>query len=258
MKTPIKYYSRFLLLLAVMATVGCVSSGANRSSGADPDAANQQHIRLALNYISSNNRDLARVHLEKAKLFNPRSAQLYNGYALLYQMEQEFKLAEQHYRKALAADSEYTLAHYNFAAFLFNQGRMQEALEQMQLVTQDLGYERRPQAFYILGLCQKRLGDIEAAVESFEKATQLSAGFAPPYIEAADIYFQQQNYPLSKMALDRFRQLSKPTAKSLWLSIRIEQLFGNRDTVASEGLKLKNLFPYSKENLEYQAWLKRS
>lgn len=255
MKNPIRNYSRFLLLLTVMATAGCVSSGANKSSGADPGAANQQHIRLALSYISSNNRDLARVHLEKAKAFNPRSAQLYNGYALLYQMEQEFELAERYYRKALAADSDYTLAHYNYSAFLFNQGRMQEALEEMQLVTQDLG---RPQAFYILGLSQKRLGDTAAAVESFEKATQLSAGFAPPFIEAAEIYFQQQNYPLSKMALDRFKQLSKPTSKSLWLSVRIEQRFGNRDKAASEGLKLKNLFPYSKENLEYQEWLKRN
>ncbi|MDB9793216.1 hypothetical protein OAD32_03910 [Porticoccaceae bacterium] len=94
MKNPIRNYSRFLLLLAVMVSAGCVSSGANKSAGADPDAANQQHIRLALSYISSNNRDLARVHLEKAKAFNPRSAQLYNGYALLYQMEQEFELAE--------------------------------------------------------------------------------------------------------------------------------------------------------------------
>ena len=258
MKNPIRNYSRFLLLLTVMATAGCVSSGANKSSGADPGAANQQHIRLALSYISSNNRDLARVHLEKAKAFNPRSAQLYNGYALLYQMEQEFELAERYYRKALAADSDYTLAHYNYSAFLFNQGRMQEALEELQLVTQGLGYERRPQAFYMLGLSQKRLGDTEAAVESFEKATQLSAGFALPFLEAAEIYFQQQNYPLSKMALDRFKQLSKPTSKSLWLSVRIEQRFGNRDKAASEGLKLKNLFPYSKENLEYQEWLKRN
>ena len=120
MKTPIRNYSRFLLLLVVITTAGCVSSGSNKSAGADPDAANRQHIRLALNYISSNNRDLARVHLEKAKAFNPRSAELYNGYALLYQMEQEFELAEQHYRKALSADKAYSLAQYNFAAFLFN------------------------------------------------------------------------------------------------------------------------------------------
>ena len=255
MRTPIRNYSRFLLLVAVVAIAGCVSSGANKSAGADPDAANQKHIRLALNYIASNNRDLARVHLEKAKIFNPRSAELYNGYALLYQMEQEFKLAEEHYRKALTTNKDYTLARYNFAAFLFNQGRMQDARQQMQKVTEDLGYERRAQAFYILGLSHNRLGDSAMALESFEKATQLSAGFAPPYIEAAAIYFQQGNYPLSKLALDRFRQLSEPTAQSLWLSVRLEERFGNRDNAASEGLKLKNLFPYSREAREYQARL---
>ncbi len=249
-----KAAATLFLLIAVLAIAGCVSSG---SGGANPDEAYRQHIKLALNYISSKNRDLARVHLEKASEFKPRSAELYNGYALLYQSEHEYELAEQHYHKALKEDKNYTLARYNFAAFLFNRGRMQEAREQMQKVTEDLGYERRAQAFYILGLSCIRLGDTEMALRSFEKATQLASGFAEPYLEAAEIYFQQKNYPLSKMALDRFRQLSQPTAQSLWLSVRVEERFGNRDNAASEGLKLKNLFPYSKENLEYQAWLKR-
>jgi len=250
-KRTIKALS-FSILIGLLSVAGCVSSG----GGSDPGQANQQHIKLALNYIASNNRDLARVHLQKASEFNSRSAALDNGYALLYQSEQEFELAERHYRKALKTDKHYTLARYNFAAFLFNQGRMQEAREQMQTVTEDLAYERRAQAFYILGLSAVQLGDSESGLESFEKATQLSSGFAPPYIQAAEIYFQQQRYPLSKLALDHFRQLSAPTAQSLWLSVRIENRFGNRDNAASEGLKLKNLFPYSKENLEYQAWLK--
>lgn len=243
-------------LVAALAVNGCVSTGSKSSSSANPDAANQQHIKLALKYIGSNNRDLARVHLEKAAQFNSRSPELYNAYALLYQMEQEFKIAEEYYQKALGKNKEYTLARYNFAAFLYNQGRIAEAREQIKLVSQDLGYERRAQAFYILGLTQKRMNDSEQALESFEKATQLSSGFPAPFLEAAELYFQQKNYPLCKLALDRFKQLSQPTAQSLWLSVRIESRFGNRDKASSDGLKLKNLFPYSQENLAYQAWLK--
>ena len=244
-------------LIVVLATTGCVTSSQKSASSANPEAANQQHIKLALKYIGSENRDLARVHLQKAAKFNSRSAELYNAYALLYQMEQEFKLAEDNYQKALARNKSYTMARYNFAAFLFNQGRMAEAREQMKWVSEDLGYERRAQAFYILGLTQKRMNDTEQALESFEKATQLSSGFSAPYLEAAELYFQQKNFPLSKLALDRFKQLSRPTAQSLWLSVRVEDRFGNRDKAASDGLKLKNLFPYSRENLAYQAWLKQ-
>lgn len=70
----------------------------------------------------------------------------------------------------------------------------------MQLVSEDLGYERRPQAFYILGLAQRKTGQMEEALESFEKATQLTPGFAPPFIEAAEIYFEQQKLPIAKRA----------------------------------------------------------
>ena len=124
---------------------------------------------------------------------------------------------------------------------------MAEARKQIELVTEDLEYERRAQAFYT-GPDPEQNGDSQMALQSFEKATQLSSGFPPPYIEAAELYFQQGNYPLCKLALDRFRQLSQPTAQSLWLAVRLEDRFGNRDKAASEGLKLKNLFPYSREN----------
>lgn len=129
-------------------------------------------------------------------------------------MEQETALAEKHFRKALASDKTDSSARYNFAAFLYNQRRFKEARQQMKLVSADLGYERRPQALYILGLAQRQTG---------------------------------QQYSL----------LAQPTAKSLWLAVRIEDSFGNRDAAASQGLKLKNLFPYSSENLEYQKWLKQ-
>ena len=253
----IGYVVKLGVLIAALAVTGCVSDGPKSANSENPDAASQRHIRLALKYIGSESRDLARVHLKKAAKYRSRSAQLDNAYALLYQSEQEFKLAEAHYKKALARDKKYTLARYNFAAFLYNQGRIEEARKQIELVSEDLEYDRRAQAFYILGLTQSKMGDSQLALQSFEKATQLSSGFAPPYIEAAELYFQQQNYPLCKLALDRFRQLSQPTAQSLWLAVRLEDRFGNRDRAASEGLKLKNLFPYSRENLAYQAWLKK-
>jgi type IV pilus assembly protein PilF len=249
------------LLLAVLisALLGCVSSTEIKRSAADPQEAFSRHIKLAMQYIGSRNRDLARVHLQKAAKFESRDrrAQLHNGYGLLYQMEQETALAEKHFRRALASDKTDSSARYNFAAFLYNQRRFKEARQQMKLVSADLGYERRPQALYILGLAQRQTGQQAEALRSFEKATQLLPAFALPYIEAAEIYFAQQQLPVAKRALQQYSLLAQPTAKSLWLAVRIEDSFGNRDAAASQGLKLKNLFPYSSENLEYQKWLKQ-
>ena len=248
-----------LLTIMVASFLGCVFSPETRKKTADPQAAFDQHIKLAMQYIGSKSRDLARVHLQKAERIESKAnrSQLHNGYALLYQMEQETELAEKHFRKAISSDKKDSMVRYNFAAFLYNQGRFQQALEQMQLVTEDLGYEGRTQAYYILGLSQRKTGQRAEALKSFARASQLTPGFAPPYLEAADIYFEQRKLPIAKRALDQYAYLAPPNAKSLWLAVRLEHSFGNRDGASSQGLKLKNLFPYSSENLEYQKWLKQ-
>jgi type IV pilus assembly protein PilF len=209
---------KYLLLAVVTLTIlGCVTSTDVKKSAANPEEAFSQHIKLAMQYIGSKNRDLARVHLKKAAKFSAkaRRSKLHNGYALLYQMEQETELAEKQFRKAIASNKTDSMARYNFAGFLYNQGRFKVALQQMKVVSADLGYERRPQAFYILGLAQRKTGQVTEALGSFEKATQLLPKFAPPYIEAAEIYFEQQKLPIAKRALYQYGSLAQPTAKSL-------------------------------------------
>ena len=53
-------------LVAALSITGCVSDAPKSANSENPAAASQQHIKLALKYIGSDNRDLARVHLEKA------------------------------------------------------------------------------------------------------------------------------------------------------------------------------------------------
>ena len=69
-------------------------------------------------------------------------------------------------------------------------------------------------------------------------------------------------YPASKDYFDRYAKLVKESgqpqsARSLWLGIRLERVFGNKDAEASLALQLKNNHPYSPEYLEYQNSLKK-
>ncbi|HEY7884529.1 MAG TPA: type IV pilus biogenesis/stability protein PilW, partial [Cellvibrionaceae bacterium] len=45
--------------------------------------------------------------------------------------------------------------------------------------------------------------------------------------------------------------MARPVPQVLLLGIKIERIFGNNDKEASYALMLKNLYPYSPENLEY-------
>ena len=166
-------------------------------------------------------------------------------------------LAEQHYRKAIGIDQNNSMVRYNFATFLYNHRRFAEALEQIEVASNDLDYARRPQAFYISGLIQRQLNRSAEALRSFVKVNQLLPEYAPPWLNTAEIYFEHKRFLEAVQALQQYSDLASPTAKSLWLAVRLEEYFGNRDAVASQGLKLKKLFPYSSENREYKEWLQR-
>ena len=75
-------------------------------------------------------------------------------------------------------------------------------------------------------------------------------------IELAEIYFDEENYAESKRYLDQYLLFAdRQSPQSLWLGIRIERIFGNKDKEASYALALRNLHPYSNEYLQYQATL---
>ena len=242
--------------------LGCASPATKPSAGGpDAKAAYQQHVSLAKQYIGLKNRELARIHLSKAERFQnavdkTRLSELYNGYALLYQSELEMELAEKYYRKALVSDATDSVARYNFSSFLFNQERFEEALEQIVIVSKDLDYRRRPQAFYITGLVQIRLGDTVGALKSFERATQLAAQFALPYLEIAKIYFDQKNDELAKQSVLYYMGLAGETAEGLWLLVQTELRMGNSQATLENGTKLKTLFPDSDEVVKYKGLLK--
>ena len=70
------------------------------------------------------------------------------------------------------------------------------------------------------------------------------------------MYFNEKNYAQSKRYLDQYSRLAPQNSpRSLWLGIRIERIFGNKDKEASYALALRNLYPYSNEYLKYQATL---
>ena len=104
---------------------------------------------------------------------------------------------------------------YNFAAFLYNHRRFIEALEQIEVASNNLGYARRPQAFYISGLVQRQLNRSVQGLGSLVKVNQLLPEYAPPWLNTVEIYFEQKRFLEAMQALQQYSDLASPTAKSL-------------------------------------------
>lgn len=237
-----------VLLLAACQTTSMLSPLSERDK-----KTLDTHLKLGFEYIRIDNRDGARRHLQKAIELAPRSAPANNGLAVLYQLDGENELAESHFKKSIQYDRSFTQARYNYATFLYTQSRFQEAFDAFSVVVKDINYDRRAMALALLGELSEKLNRPEKARASYEHALNLDRTLPKALIGLANMNYDEGDYAKAKNYLEKYdRSVRQRTAKSLWLGIRLENKFGNKDKKASYIIALRNLYPYSNEYLLYK------
>ena len=258
MKEPVSSVIRCRILcvgLIGLLLVGCVQTTSSGKRPVDKEKALESYITLGMAYLKQGNRDASRRNFEKALEINSRSHEAHNGMGLLYQLTGETELAEKSFIKALNEESGYTAARVNYGVFLYQQQRYQQAYTAFDKAAKDLTYNRRALVLAYVGQAADRLGDKARAKSAFEHSLSVDKNLALPMIELAQVSFDEEDYTSAKNYLDQYLTIAKCSPKSLWSGIRIERIFGNKDKEASYVLALKNLYPYSKEYLEYKTLL---
>lgn len=250
----------FSCILSLLLASGCVTTtieGSSQQPEVDKEQALDTRLQLAVGYLEKGEHERAREHLNKAMEINSRSAELHDVWALLYQKEIEFEAAESHYKKALSYDPTFTRGRNNYGLFLLRLGRVEEAYQQFVKGSEDLDYPKRAELLYKVGVTALKLGHHQEAEKAFTKAAILRPSMSEAYFELAEIAYDRADYLRSRQLLNRYNETKqRVSARALWLGIRLEHNSGNKDAEASQGMALRNLFPDSQENQEYQSWLK--
>ena len=83
--------------------------------------------RQGVNFVVSNQLDLAIEQLNRALALEPANVEAHNNLGLVYRRMNEFDLAERSFLKALAVNRDYGAAHYNLALLYEDTGRLDEA-----------------------------------------------------------------------------------------------------------------------------------
>lgn len=251
------YHRVFLSAVLVGSLSACVTT-TNRTP-VDSDAAHDKRIELGMKYLEVGKRDNARWQFSKAMEMKKNSAPGYHGIALVHQANGEMGHAENAFKKALryASPKQLSPIRMSYGRFLMDRGEAKSACELFESAAGDFDYQGRAEALYFAGQCAQKTGNTVRVKPAYEHALTLNPTLVPPMIELAEIYFREGEYAKSKRILTRFETVAKPTAASLWLGIRIERIFGNKDKEASYALALRNLHPYSKEYLEYRQSLEQ-
>lgn len=235
-----------------VALAGCVTT--TNQTRVDGESAYNKRIELGMKYLEIGKRDNARYQFSRALKFKKDSAPAYQGIAMVHQANGEMEPADKAFEKALklANDDNRSAIFVSYGRFLMETGRTADACPYFEGAAKDYDFAHRAEALYSAGRCAAKIGNEARVKAAYEHALNLNPNHAPTLIELAEIYFTEGEYPKAKRLVDRLAKVAQPTAQSLWLGIRIERIFGNRDKEASLALALKNLHPYSKEYLEYK------
>ena len=248
------------ILWCFLSLNACVTTTTGVAVSKDKKAAHSTRIDLGMKYLSVDRRDKARWQFNKALELEKNSPLAIHGLALVHQANGEAEPAEKLFLKAIKLAQDKTMKsgfEVSYGRFLYENDRTKEACPLFESAAADYDYGRRSDALYMAAKCAEKIGNFARVKPAYEHSMNLNARYTPSMIELAEIYFAEGDYANSKKLLDRFMKLTNPTARSLWLGVRIERIFGNADQEASYALALKNLHPYSNEYLEYKRLLEK-
>jgi type IV pilus assembly protein PilF len=240
------------LVLALLAQ-GCVTT-TNSTFKADEQAEVASRVKAATDYLNQGNPEKAIVHLKRALELDPDSAPVHDTLAQVFWKSGEYELAEEHFRKAIGSDPQFSRARNNYAAFLYERGDTRGAIRELEHVVADTLYESRGAAFANLGRAYQKVGETAKAEEALSRAVKMDRRQWPAMLELAAINYERGDHEPAARYYEQFRRLApRQTPRSLVLGIRLARLAGDRDAEASYSLQLKSMYPDSAEYREFSS-----
>ena len=238
-----------IALMSLALQSGCVTTveGNAIEQGTNAERV-KAHIQLARGYLEERNFQRARTPLEKALAIDSRSVEAHVLKAFVHQREEEWEIAEDHYKTAIRIDPKHSQALNNYGSFLYARERFDDAVKPLEQAVKDTEYQARSQAYENLGLAQLALVNTPDAKSSFERALRLNDRQLRSSLELASIYQQEGDLVAAMDHYSRFRRLTRrQSPRSLCLGMQLTGALGLNDDLASFTMALRNLYPGSEE-----------
>ena len=244
----IQNYIRICLLAGMFILGGCATNPENeRGSDYEPDKTAQLNLELGMAYLEKNDNTKALKRLKKAIQIDPKYADGHNAIAILYSRIGENDKAGTHYEKAVKLAPDDSRALNNYGQFLCTQGQRGKADTMFKRALENPLYQTPEFVHLNAGICAKGDKDYEQAEIHFREALKKNPSMVPALFNMANLSYILKRYLPARGYIERYSEVAKHGARSLWLATRIEKALGDVDAEASYALRLKNNFPDSQE-----------
>lgn len=236
-----------IMLLSLSACNQAIRSNKNITPSQTTNDIALSNLNLSIAYIRDRQFEKALSKLDKAKQADPGYSPIYNVYGLLYQQLGQNDKAEQNFKKAISLNSNDSKTLNNYGRFLCQTNRVEDAEEVFKQAAENPLYDSPEIAITNAGLCLDNHGLTDKALTYYSKALEYNPRMPQALIKMSEYNFNNNDLVSARDFLQRYQQVAKHVPKSLWLGIQIENELGDKDSVSSYALLLKNAYPDSKE-----------
>ena len=217
------------------------------SQSYDRQAIADANIRLGVAYLQNQQYRLALDKFSRARIAKPDYALSYSMLGVLYHRIEDYELAEQNFKKSLDLDPGNSDTLNNYGLYLCDAAKY-EAADQAFLEAAGNPLNNKPEiALANAGTCAMQQGNVVMAEDYFHRSLDRNPAVGPALLQMSRISFDKGEYTDARSYLNRYLAISEHTSSSLWLGIQIENQLGDKDTVSSYALLLRNQYSESEE-----------
>ncbi len=188
------------------------------------------YAEMGLGYLRKGRYDIAKERLNKSIENNPKYAPAHHYLAQVYFQLGNREKAQQYYKSALKLDATDPFLQNNYAVFLCDTGKIEEAEAWFLKVTDHVNYSTPHALYENLGNCVYR-GKSPAQQKRAEVYFRRALSYEPTLIVSlsrmAEINFKKDEYFKARAYLERFMALEKYTPEMLLLGVKVEKQLGD-------------------------------
>ena len=241
-----------LAFFMALFTAGCVSQQpVSTANSRSLSKAGLERLNAGWGYMSDGQYQRAKHHLDRALEHDPGSARVHAALGYYYSQVGEFKAAERSFETSIKLDNQDGENMNLYGVFLCREGKYAAAEKIFERVLDIRTYSNMSSTLENAGLCALRTDNMDKAEQYFLRSVRHNPKQAQSLLELANIEFEKKNTARAKSYLDRHMAVGRESARSLWLGSQLAYEQGDRDAVASLGVKLERLFPDSEETVQY-------
>jgi len=196
------------------------------------DKASTFNAELGTNYLAAGELESAETKLQRALEQNPNNALANNAYAMLRAELDDPEGADNAFQKSIRLDAKRAEYRNNYAIFLCDRGRTEEAVDQFVTASENKFYNTPEYALDNAGVCAMDADQLALAETHLHMAElKLKTGDA----DVADAYYS------------RHLSLTRHSPQSLAVGIKVKQAVGEQATADEFAQQLVTRYPRSKE-----------